>query len=179
LNFVEEGKANFCFIIRSREARRFKGDTDGLFRTLISQNSRASNTLASASPLHEWIAVAIDRFGRKNLRPATNVLSTGDAGAFIDPFTGSGMLLAMESSKILAAAIAQNFPDSDSVYRCYTEGHGKVFSNRLGISSLIRLAAYRPWVASALIFLLSGSKTSRRLLARATRSGSATREPHR
>ena len=179
LNFVEEGKANFCFIIRSREARQFKGDTDGLFRTLISQNARASKTLSAAAPLHDWIAVAIDRFGRKNLRPAMNVFSVGDAGAFIDPFTGSGMLLAMESAKILARAIAQSFPDADSVYRCYSDGHDKQFSNRLGISSLIRMAAYRPRVASTLIFLLSGSRTSRRLLARATRRGSAIDKPDR
>jgi flavin-dependent dehydrogenase len=42
------------------------------------------------------------------LNPAKNVFAVGDAGAFIDPFTGSGMLMAFESAEILAAAVKEN-----------------------------------------------------------------------
>ncbi len=76
---------------------------------VIFQNKRASATLKNAAPIFDWLAVAVDGFGEKNLCLAKNLLAIGDAGAFIDPFTGSGILMALESSEILAQSIAENF----------------------------------------------------------------------
>jgi flavin-dependent dehydrogenase len=170
LNFVEGGKANFCSIVRADVVRRHGSDAAALFASLIGQNKRANEVLNSARPLHEWLAVAIDGFGHKDLRPAFNVLNAGDAAAFIDPFTGSGMLMAFESSKLLADSIVQGLPAFDKVARLYAAAHRKAFEDRLRLCRILRHVTYRPAAASLLISLLSASSLSRRLLTRATRS---------
>jgi flavin-dependent dehydrogenase len=170
LNFVEDGKANFCSIVRADQVRRQGSDASALFSSLIGQNKRANEVLRSARPLHEWLAVAIDGFGHKNLRPAVNVLSAVDAAAFIDPFTGSGMLMAFESSKLLADSIVRGLPAFDDVARHYAVVHRQAFTARLRLCRILRHVTYRPAAASFLISLLSASSLSRRLLTRATRS---------
>ena len=79
-----------------------------IVREVIFQNKRAAQTLKNAAPIEDWLAVSVDGFGQRELNPAKNLFAVGDAGAFIDPFTGSGMLMAFESAEILAKVIVGN-----------------------------------------------------------------------
>jgi flavin-dependent dehydrogenase len=59
-----------------------------------------------AEPASDWLAVSLESFGRHSPAPAVGLLAIGDAASFIDPFTGSGMLMALESGELVAGAIA-------------------------------------------------------------------------
>ena len=63
----------------------------------------------------------------KNLNPAPNLFAIGDAAAFIDPFTGSGMLMALESAEILAEVIAENHFSPEKIAEKYKFRHGGNF----------------------------------------------------
>ena len=102
LSYVEDGLANHCFLIEAETVKKFSGDAGKIVENVVFGNKRARQTLKDAEPVFDWLAVSIDGFGRKNLPPTTNLLTIGDASAFIDPFTGSGMLMALESAEILA-----------------------------------------------------------------------------
>ena len=102
MSFVENGLANHCFLIKAEIVKEFGGDANKIVEEVIFQNKRARETMENAAPVFDWLAVSVDGFGRKNLNPAKNLLTVGDAAAFIDPFTGSGMLMALESAEILA-----------------------------------------------------------------------------
>jgi flavin-dependent dehydrogenase len=177
LNAVEDNKSNFCFILRSEEARRFRGRQETLFASLIKQNARSAKTLVGAEPLHDWLAVAIEGFGKNDFRPAENIFSVGDAASFIDPFTGSGILMALESSKILSNAIVKGFGEASLVATIYATEYERVFSNRLRLANLLRKSAYRPKLASTLIYLFSLSEASIRRIAKATRFQSRIATP--
>ena len=171
LSFVEAGSANFCFLIKANTARKYGGKAEPILESVILRNKRAAATLKNARPLYDWLAVAVDRFGKKELAPAPNVLTVGDAAAFIDPFTGSGMLLAFESAQLLADCIAETCESPEKIAAGYNDRFDQKFLSRLRVSGVIRKAAYLPNVAAILISLLGSSHAVREWLTRTTRSG--------
>lgn len=173
LNFVENGIGNHCFLIKSEIVKDFGGDVEKILEKVIFQNVRAKETMQNAKPIFDWLAVSVDGFGVKNLNPAPNLVAIGDAGAFIDPFTGSGMLMAMESGEILSEAINDNFSFSEIVQN-YKILHSQKFQKRLRICKLVRRAAYAPNLAKLIILILSLAEKPRELLAKATRPNLST-----
>jgi flavin-dependent dehydrogenase len=168
LSYIEDGLANFCFLVRADVVREFNSGAQGIIENLIFQNRRAAEALARACPVRDWLAVSVDGFGEKNLHAAKNLFAVGDAGAFIDPFTGSGMLMAFESAEILAAAIVEN-SSAETIAEKYKIEHARRFGRRLFVCSLLRRAAFAPALAGILISALSVGNTPRKFLARATR----------
>ena len=122
--------------------------------------------MRNAVPSSEWLAVAVDSFGAKETRIAPNAFAVGDAAAFIDPFTGSGMLMALESSEVFAECMSDNV---ESLAVNYAAAHDKKFANRLRISSWLRHAAFVPGLAKLAILGLGASTSARRIFARSTR----------
>ncbi|MGH9820733.1 MAG: NAD(P)/FAD-dependent oxidoreductase [Pyrinomonadaceae bacterium] len=171
LSYVEDGTANFCFLIKASTARKCGGKAEPIVERAILKNKRAAVTLKNAKPIYDWLAVAVDRFGKKELAPARNVFAVGDAAAFIDPFTGSGMLLAFESSEVLAGCITQNRERPENLPATYNNWFNQKFLTRLRISSLVRNAVYVPHAAAIAIKILGSSRAARKLLTRTTRHG--------
>ena len=169
LSFVENNLANHCFLIKAEVVKEFGGNADKIVEGVIFKNRRARETMANAAPVFDWLAVSVDGFGRKNLNPAKNLLTVGDAAAFIDPFTGSGMLMALESAETLAQIIIENAFSGDKIAEIYQMRHRERFQKRLRICSLIRRAAFVPNLAGLAISALSLSKTARIFLAHSTR----------
>lgn len=169
LTRIENGLANHCFMVKAAAARDLKGDADAIVSRLVFQNARAAETLRGAAPEGGWLAVAIDRFGITNLSAAENLFAIGDAAAFIDPFTGSGMLMALESGGILADCIIAADGDAENTRSKYIERYRKHFARRLRICSLLRHAAFSPKLAGMLILSLGASRRSLELLASSTR----------
>jgi menaquinone-9 beta-reductase len=172
---VENGLANHCFLIQAEIVKKFGGDAERIVRETVWQNARAAETLKNAASGDSgWLAVAVDGFGARDLNPARNLFAVGDAGAFIDPFTGSGMLMALESGAILARSITENFASPAKIAAVYRARHAENFRRRLFVCSLVRRAAFAPGLAKTLISALNWSESARALLARATRRGSST-----
>jgi menaquinone-9 beta-reductase len=177
LSSVEGGLSNLCFIVSAQDVRARGGDAERVMREIVMTNARASRTLREARPATEWLGVALESFGRHEVVPARGLLAVGDAASFIDPFTGSGMLMALESGE-LAARSALHWlacggvekPESfDSLGRDYRARYLKRFNARLRICALLRRAAFVPGLAEAAILACGASTHLRRRLARATR----------
>ncbi|MBX7174140.1 MAG: tryptophan 7-halogenase [Pyrinomonadaceae bacterium] len=169
LNYVENGTGNHCFLIKSEIVKEYSGNVEQILHEVIFQNQRAKETLQNAEPLFDWLAVSIDGFGVKNLNPAPNLLAIGDAGAFIDPFTGSGMLMAMESGAVLADAIESN-NSAQIITKNYQYLHNQKFRKRLRICKILRQAAFAPNLVKWVIWTLDKTEFPRKFLAEATRS---------
>lgn len=169
LSFVEDGIANHCFLVNAATVKKFGGSAEKIVEQVIFQNRRAFQALGDAAPVRDWLAVSVEGFGRKELNPARNLFAVGDAGAFIDPFTGSGMLMAFESAEILAKLIAENQFAPDAIAANYKILHRRKFQSRLRVCSVMRRAAFVPDLAKIVITALSFSGKTRRFLARSTR----------
>jgi menaquinone-9 beta-reductase len=175
LSRVENSLSNLCFIASAKDVRACGGDAGRVMREVLMKNRRAAQTLSDARPSAGWLAVALEGFGRRSLVPAAGLLAIGDAASFIDPFTGSGMLMALESGEMAAQTIARHlaalrsnasFDETASAYRAL---YNQVFGARLRVCALMRRAAFVPRFAETLIFALGASAPARRYLARSTR----------
>ena len=169
LGHVENGFVNLCFLIRADAVRATDKDPTEIMRNIVSGNRRAAETLRSAVPAGDWLAVAIDDFGTKSPVLAKNLFTVGDAAAFIDPFTGSGMVMALESAEILADVITEYGTDLDAIAREYPRRYGHKFMRRLQICSFLRRTAFMPLIATGVVSLLQTTSVGLRHLARATR----------
>jgi flavin-dependent dehydrogenase len=175
LSGVEGGVSNLCFIVAATDVRRYGSDPERVLREIVMKNSRAAYTLAEASTRTPWLSVSLESFGRRTLAPANGLLTVGDAAAFIDPFTGSGMLMALESGQLAAEIITRHLrllrqgAGFESLRNDYRAEYLQRFHSRLRISGLLRRAAFVPNLAEAAILLCGTSSRLRHKLAWATR----------
>jgi flavin-dependent dehydrogenase len=98
------------------------------------------------------------------------LICVGDAAAFIDPFTGSGIALALESSQLAFDAL-NSAVEFEKIARRYETSHRSAFDRRLRFCRMLRLASTSPRLAEATIAVLSRSSYLSGLFARATRAG--------
>jgi flavin-dependent dehydrogenase len=175
LSSVENGLSNLCFITRASFVKECGSDPDRVMRELVCTNARGRNTLSMATAASPWLSVALEGFGRREPAPARGLLTVGDAASFIDPFTGSGMLMALESGELAASLITRRLEELqsenglDDLARDYRSLYGAHFNSRLRVSSVLRRAAFVPGLAAAAIGLFGTSAKLRRRLAQATR----------
>ncbi|MEO7969925.1 MAG: NAD(P)/FAD-dependent oxidoreductase [bacterium] len=175
LSEIEKGLSNLCFIVSANDVRRLGSDPDRVLREVVMQNARAAKTLEQARLSSPWLSVSLEGFGRRQLTPANGLLTIGDAASFIDPFTGSGMLMALESGQVVAGAIALRLGSAgdaqtvELIAKEYECEYIRRFDSRLRVSGLLRRAAFVPHLAEAAILIFGGSANLRRKLARATR----------
>lgn len=165
-NRVEGGLHNICFIASAADVRRLGSDPESIFRETVCSNERAKRVFRDVKFQNEWLAVPIDRFGRGELVPVPGLLAIGDAASFIDPFTGSGMLLALESARLAAECILE----AGEVALEYQKRYSALFDRRLKVCSWIRRVSLVPFMTEATVLALKLSNTFRDRLVTATRS---------
>jgi flavin-dependent dehydrogenase len=176
LSSIENGLSNLCFIASAQDVRASGADAGRVMREVVCQNRRAAFTLRDAKVKAPWLAVSLEGFGRSSVAPVNGIVAIGDAASFIDPFTGSGMLMALESGELAADSIAAflNQAQNLEVLRTgYANRYHQTFNSRLRLSSLLRRAAFVPGFAVSAIALCGASDYARRRLARATRGSRA------
>ena len=172
LSSVEGGLSNLCFIIGADQVKRCQSDPERVMREFVMQNPRARHTLDPARTSSEWLSASWEHFGRQSPAPAKGLLAIGDAAAFIDPFTGSGMLMAFESGELAAETILahRNGLTGASLAADYTNRYRTKFGSRLRICGLLRRAAFNSRLTELGVTIFGASERFRNRVARATRS---------
>jgi flavin-dependent dehydrogenase len=172
LSNIEAGASNLCFIISAEHVKRCHSDPERVMREMVMQNPRARYTLEPAQTSSEWLSASWESFGRQSPAPAPGLLAIGDAAAFIDPFTGSGMLMALESGALAAEVIVRHRDklDAATLATDYHDCYRRKFDSRLKICSLLRRAAFSPRLAELGVTIFGASERFRNRVARATRS---------
>ena len=172
LSTIEGDVSNLCFIISAEQVKLHHSDPETVMRETVMKNQRAAFTLAHATPESEWLSASWESFGRQRPSPAKGLLAIGDSAAFIDPFTGSGMLMAFESGELASDVIIRHRDNltSDALGHEYTTAYARKFDSRLRICGLLRRAAFKPRLAGLGIALFGANEQLRSKIVRATRS---------
>jgi flavin-dependent dehydrogenase len=182
LSTIESGTSNLCFIIGAEHVKRCNSDPERVMREMVMQNPRARHTLATATTSSEWLSASWEFFGRHSPAPAQGLLAIGDAAAFIDPFTGSGMLMAFESGELAAQVIAKHkntLKTHDGIAALaedYANQYRKKFDSRLRICGLLRRAAFIPRLTEWGVAIFAASERFRNRVVRATRSPATAKQ---
>jgi flavin-dependent dehydrogenase len=138
-----------------------------MMQRLVKGNRRACQTLEGACPVGEWLAVAVSQWGLRTRPEARNLSAVGDAGAFIDPFTGSGILTALESAALFARIYDEYATESLSA--AFHRELRRRFRRRLLTSAMIRPAALSHRLGSLAVAGLGLFASPLEFLARSTR----------
>jgi flavin-dependent dehydrogenase len=171
LSTIEGGRTNLCFLTTEATLREAKGDRERLLDLTLRTNPAARRRLRGAAIDGEWLGTGPIRYGRQPSMPG--VLSIGDAKAFIDPFTGSGILLALSggvmAAEIIKQAFAENVGEVGEIARRFDELYRARFGWRFRATALLRGLAFKPTTRNAIASLLSRHQSIAKLVALSTR----------
>jgi flavin-dependent dehydrogenase len=164
---VENDRTNLCFITTEATLREARGNHEKLLDLTMRSNPAARRRLRNAVIEGQWVGMGPISYGRR--RPVPGVISIGDAGAFIDPFTGSGILLALSSAELAAEvicqAISEGVRDAGSIANRYDRQHRARFAWRFRASALLRAMAFNPRARNALVHALTRYQSLVKLMA--------------
>jgi len=128
---------NLCIVSRPRNAERFRQCVIERF---------------GLRPDHRW--QSITPLTRATIRSQrTNLLYAGDAARVVEPFTGEGILYALESGALAADCVIRSAADSVEPGQLYRGKHAQLYKNRLWINQLARLAVLHPKLSGSLLDL--------------------------
>jgi len=191
---VEDDLMNLCFIVDERTLRVAGGDPSKVLEASVMNNSVARERLRAAKVVGKWHSAGPLTFGKKRLASG-GIIAIGDASGMIDPFTGTGIQIALRTGEIAAQAILEanqkrssaidstkrghSSSSLDSILTSYERHYESEFSNRMKISALLRIAAFSPVVAGMLAGVLARSPRLASFVFRATRSGKGGGVGHR
>jgi flavin-dependent dehydrogenase len=203
LTSVEEGLVNLCFIIEERALNHAGGDPARVVQQTVMKNALAAERMKGAEVVGKWYSAGPLTFGRRRLAQG-GVIAIGDASGMIDPFTGTGIQMALRTGEMAAEAIFEamgEFPvpgmtssgrlagsarlatgDSrnpstsflDSVLAGYRRRYEHEFDNRMKVAGLLRAAAFSPPTASLVAGVLAHAPRLANLMLKATRSGNGS-----
>jgi flavin-dependent dehydrogenase len=168
---VENDRTNLCFITTEATLREAKGDREKLLDLTMRSNPAARRRLRDVVIDGEWQGAGPITYGRRRSMPG--VISIGDAGAFIDPFTGSGILLALSgaelAAEVISQALAEGVSDVGVIAERYERLHRARFSWRFWACALLRAVAFKPAMRNALVTALCRYQSLVKLIALSTR----------
>lgn len=169
---IESGLANLCFITTKERIKQSEGDKQRLLDLTLRTNPAARQRLAEASVEGAWLATGPLEFGRR-AHARAGVIAIGDAAGMIDPFTGTGILLALSSGELAAQAVATTLSRRRSGHKEVAAEYARLsreeFDLRYRISVLLRRAALSPFLHKVAANLLARNMGLTEWLVRATR----------
>jgi menaquinone-9 beta-reductase len=164
---VENDRTNLCFITTEATLREARGDREKLLDLTMRSNPAARRRLLNAVIDGEWVGTGPLTYGRRRSIPG--LISIGDAGAFIDPFTGSGILLALRAAELAAEVIRQAFfagvRDAGAIAKRYDQLYRARFTWRFRACAFLRAVAFNSTARNAMVSLLSRHRSLVKLMA--------------
>lgn len=141
LNPVDDDSVNAVFVLRKErltKARENLYDELTAFSHAVSGGRRTLHRSGFQSECH-----AIGPLAHRTARPATErVMLVGDASAFLDPFTGQGVYLALAGARDASEAILQAtaHPDGErAAWRAYESAIGARLAERRRVAAMMKL----------------------------------------
>jgi len=142
------GAANVTMVLTPGRMAGARGDTRGYFLDVLRRHPELGPRLAAAcliSPIRGLgpLACSAQRLARDGLA------LVGDACGFVDPFTGEGVFMALESGRLLAESVG-SLDGSQALERGlsrYEAAWRLAFTSKLRLCRLLQVVIARPWLA--------------------------------
>ena len=194
---VEDELVNLCFIVGESALKQAGGNASRVVKNTLMRNPLAAERLCRASVVGKWYSTGPLTFGRRRLS-RDNVIAIGDASGMIDPFTGTGLQIAVRTGEMAAEAIIDALgqsssslhPEKDnnrqSEYRVslyesiqsrYRDQYEREFHKRMRVAGLLRAAAFSPATSRIIAIVLERAPRLTNVMLRATRSGHPSSVP--
>lgn len=154
------GLANVTMALAARRMARARGHVRACFLDLLARHPTLGPRCRDAK-----LVAGVSGLGplacRAKRLAGDGIAMVGDAGGFVDPFTGEGIFLALSSGRMLARAVAREGIESPSALASYEAAFHAAFDAKLRLCRLLQMVIARPWLAR----FVSRALSSRRDLA--------------
>ena len=134
VNSVDGGVVNICGLVHASRLEGHKGRWDAFVETIRSDEPALDALYAAHAPAQEQFLSSEPVIFRARSAVEAGIFMVGDASGIIDPLTGNGMAMAMQSALLAAPLILrllQSPGDRAQIEREYRERHRAMFAPRI------------------------------------------------
>jgi flavin-dependent dehydrogenase len=147
------GLTNVTVALGRSGLRAWRGELDARYWTALASFPSLAGRVARARRATRFVTSGPLAYCRR--RAVTGrVLLTGDAAAYIDPFTGQGVYLALRGAELATVAVIQaltHTEEAGQAFRAYDRGRRQEFGPVFVVSRLLQALAFRPTVIRRVI----------------------------
>jgi flavin-dependent dehydrogenase len=143
---VEGGITNICGLVHADRLQGLKGRWDAFIETIRAEEGPLEDLYARHTPAQEGFLSSEPVIFRSRSAVEEGIFMIGDASGVIDPLTGNGMAMALQSALVAAPFIAAVLENGDRQRSedAYRTRHAQLFGRRIGWSRRVAFLLSRP-----------------------------------
>ncbi len=143
---VEGGITNICGLVHADRLQGLKGRWDAFIETIRAEEGPLEELYARHTPAQEGFLSSEPVIFRSRSAVEEGIFMIGDASGVIDPLTGNGMAMALQSALVAAPFIAAVLENGDRQRSedAYRDRHAQLFGRRIGWSRRVAFLLSRP-----------------------------------
>jgi menaquinone-9 beta-reductase len=151
VNDVEGGITNICGLVHARRLQGHKGRWDAFVETIRAEEQPLDAMYARYAPAQDGFLSSDPVIFRARSAVEEGIFMIGDASGVIDPLTGNGMAMALQSALVAAPFIAEalNSSDRNTIEDRYRTRHAALFGHRIAWSRRVAFLLSRPALLDA------------------------------
>lgn len=147
VNSVEGGITNICGLVHASRLAGHKGRWDAFVERLRKEEPHLEELYAAHEPVQDQFLSSEPVVFRSRSAVEGGVFMVGDASGVIDPLTGNGMAMAVQSALLLAPFVLELLAHPDrraAVENAYRARHQAFFAPRIRWSRAVASLLSRP-----------------------------------
>ena len=134
VNPVEDGVTNICGLVHASRLTHHKGRWDAFVEAIREEETQLDALYGSLEPAQDHFLSSEPVIFRARSPVEEGVIMIGDASGIVDPLTGNGMAMAIQSALLAAPFIVElvaGSRDRDAVENAYRSAHHDFFADRI------------------------------------------------
>jgi Dehydrogenases (flavoproteins) len=155
VNDVEDGITNICGLVHAGRLQGHKGRWDSFVESIRAEERPLDALYTRHVPAQEGFLSSEPVIFRTRSAVEEGIFMIGDASGVIDPLTGNGMAMAMQSALVAAPFIAAALGSNDRKRNedDYRARHAELFGRRIAWSRRVAFLLSRPALLDAALRL--------------------------
>lgn len=152
VNAIEGGLTNICGLVHASRLSGLRGRWDAFASTIRAERPQLDALYRRYEPAQPGFLTSEPVIFRARSPVENGIVMIGDASGVIDPLTGNGMAMALQSALIAAPPVlrmlAGHWREGE---REYERSHARMFGRRIGWSRRVAALLSRPRLLEALL----------------------------
>lgn len=152
VNAIEGALTNICGLVHASRLAGHKGKWDAFIETIRSEHPRLEELYAQHEPAQDGYLSSEPVIFRARSAVEGGVFMIGDASGIIDPLTGNGMAMAIQSALLVAPMLLRLLETParrDAIEEEYRRAHRAMFRPRIAWSRRVASLLSRPRLLDA------------------------------
>ncbi|MEA2162109.1 MAG: hypothetical protein QOK37_236 [Thermoanaerobaculia bacterium] len=151
VNDVEDGITNICGLVHASRLEGHKGRWDAFVGTIRTEEKPLDDLYARHTPAQDGFLSSEPVIFRARSAVEEGIFMIGDASGVIDPLTGNGMAMALQSALVAAPFVTAILEGGDRQRSevGYRSHHAEIFGRRIGWSRRVAFLLSRPALLDA------------------------------